>query len=366
MNQFRLISFVSLVFWALFAPVSVMAAAASVPDGVVYRQGKLSVAFRSTPIRVALEQVANKVGIPFLLDPEVKGTLSMSFDGVPLESALKRLLSGQSHVVVYAAGKKGEKGSTEKGDSKVVQVKVFKKGSLSATRYERVGPAEATETAADKTGEAGKAPPVTAASPEKTGTTPASRTEIVKDPAGADPSNTRIPNHINTQSVRGPAQLMAAIAETEASISLIQRKAAGESQALEAEKARTQMQLASGQGNSRELVEKLATLEQQQARSEQNFQGMMAPEQLKLQQLRQDLASLKTPAEQQIENRAMVNRQAALVRDQSTQVEAARRAEASRQAAIVAEQKAAAARNAEAKRQAEIKRQREAAQGTQP
>ncbi|MBF0165147.1 MAG: hypothetical protein HQM01_11720 [Magnetococcales bacterium] len=345
------------------------AASSVAGESVVYRNGKLSVTMRSVPIREALQKVSDQVGIPFLVDPEASGKVSVQFENLPLEKGLRRLLSGQSHAMVHATPKKGEKG--DKNTQRVTQVKVFKKGSLSLAQYDTIKPADPSEPVVEKkvgdekgVGKAGDKGGASAkgAAPVATGSdTAKSRSREVQSDTPPKPAR------VDVHGVRGPAQLMAAIHETESAIALIQRKAQGERQAIEYESARTRETLASGQGNSKDLVDKLTTLEQQKARSEQNTQAMLAPEQQKLQQLRQDLESLKTPAEQQIDNRAMVNRQAAVMRDQASQVEETRRAETARQAAMFAEQRAAAARNAEARRQAEIKRQQElAAQGAKP
>ncbi|MEO5347885.1 MAG: hypothetical protein H7834_16125 [Magnetococcus sp. YQC-9] len=387
MNSYRLFL---LVFCTFCAPFSVLdaapatkeavpAASSATTQSVSYRNGKLSVAFRATPIREALHLVADKAGIQFLLDPEVTGKVSVQFDELPLEKGLRRLLNGQSYAVVQSsakeqngAGRKGDK--TEKSAKeprRITQVKVFKKGSVTLTNHETIDPAPAEPSVEQKGGAEKGAPQAgggkggasarQAGSASKGDETARGRTREVE--GGKSPT----PERVDVHGVRGPAQLMAAINETEAAIALIHRKAAGERQAIEYESARTRELLASGQGNAKALVDKLTTLEQQKARSEQNTQAMLAPEQQKLQQLRQDMASLKTPADQQIENRAMVNRQAAVMRDQVNQVEEARRAEAARQAAIVAEQRAAAARDAEAGRQAEIKRQQGlAAQSAKP
>ncbi|MBF0417415.1 MAG: hypothetical protein HQL86_04115 [Magnetococcales bacterium] len=344
---------------------------------VVYRNGKLSVTMRAVPIREALQQVADKAGIQFLIDPEVSGKVSVQFENLSLEKGLRRLLSGQSHAMVQSTSKDNKESGGQKGDKetknvkRITHVKVFKKGSLSLTRYDTIKPSEPTNPVVEQKGG-------TDQTSEKMGDKAGATTKGTSQASsGGDAAKGRLreveastpptPARVDVHGVRGPAQLMAAIQETESAISLIQRKAQGERQAIEYESARTRETLAAGQGNAKELVDKLTTLDQQKARSEQNTQAMLAPEQQKLQQLRQDLESLKTPAEQQIDNRAMANRQAAVMRDQTSQVEEARRAEAARQAAIIAEQRAIATRNAEARRQAEIKRQQElAAQSARP
>ncbi|GAB0056526.1 hypothetical protein SIID45300_00834 [Candidatus Magnetaquicoccaceae bacterium FCR-1] len=370
MNVFR---FILLLFLLHGVPASLNAAPAASSDSsrradssvagesVVYRNHKLSVNLRAVPIREALQKVSDQVGLSFLVDPEVSGKVSAQFENLSLEKGLRRLLSGQSHAMVHAVPQKGGKG--DKSAQRITQVKVFKKGSLNLTRYDTIHPSEPSEPVVEKKGgdEKNAVKSVDKGSAPSQGAVQGSSGAETAKTGGREVDSSRHPSpaRVDTHGVRGPAQVMAAIQETESAIALIHRKAQGERQAIEYESARTRETLASGQGNPKDLVDKLTTLEQQKARSEQNTQAMLAPEQQKLQQLRQDLESLKTPAEQQIENRAMVNRQAAVMRDQAGQVEDARRVEASRQAAMVAEQRANAARETEARRQAEIRRQQE-------
>lgn len=370
MNAFR---FLPLLFLLHGVPAPLDAAPAASSDAtrradsavagesVVYRNHKLSVNLRAVPIREALQKVSDQVGLSFLVDPEVSGKVSAQFENLSLEKGLRRLLSGQSHAMVHAVPQKGGKG--DKSAQRITQIKVFKKGNLNLTRYDTIHPSEPSEPVVEKKGGEEKNAVKSGDKggiPSQGAVQGSSGAETAKT-GGREVDSSRPPSpaRVDTHGVRGPAQVMAAIQETESAIALIHRKAQGERQAIEYESARTRETLASGQGNPKDLVDKLTTLEQQKARSEQNTQAMLAPEQQKLQQLRQDLESLKTPAEQQIENRAMVNRQAAVMRDQAGQVEEARRVEASRQAAMVAEQRANAARETEARRQAEIRRQQE-------
>ncbi|MBF0438030.1 MAG: hypothetical protein HQL93_02805 [Magnetococcales bacterium] len=347
MKQFFM---VLLMVCGVLVPLSIGAAVTSGSGEVAYNKGKLSVSFHSTPIRKALEQVAAKAGIQFLMDPEIKATVSIQFKDLPLETALRRLLNHQSHAVVHSPAKDGS--------FYVSQVKVFKKGSLTYSSFERIG---ADAVTVDKGKESSPSPESPSVSSGKNADKHETAKTDTQKMSGDDGMRQPI-SRINPHGAGGQAKIMAAIAETQAAMALIERKAAGEKRSLDNELARAEATLASGQGDPKALVDKIRTLEQQKDRSTLNTQAMMAPELQKMQQLYQDLENFKTPAEQLIEQRAKVNSQAALMRNQMTQVEEARRAEAARQARILAEQKALAARNAEGQRQAAIRRQQEMAQ----
>ncbi|MEO5334842.1 MAG: hypothetical protein H7839_22755 [Magnetococcus sp. YQC-5] len=334
--------------WVLMASLSTSAAPSAKSDAVEYRHGTLSVTFRGTPIRSVLEQVASKAGIQFLLDSEIQSTVSMQFDKLPLETALRRLLQSHSHALVHSKNKDGS--------YRISQVKVFKKGQLAIARGERIGSdtykdghESATDAAKSDAAKANAFKPGSVKTGQDVAVTDGSGGVDVGAKSGgaeAEP-NARIDVH----GVRGPAQVMAAIVETRANIDMIERKSIGESQALQSELARTQALLAAGRGgDARELVQKIKTLEQQKSRSEQNNQQMKMAEEVKLNQYQQDLVNLKSPAQQQIEAKAIMNQQAAVMHDQVSQIEVMRQQENLRQASIIAAQKSAAAARSEAMR----------------
>lgn len=314
MKHFSSVFMVALALMALF---STAVQASSGGDAVQYQQDQLSVSFRDTPIRTVLEQVAAKVGVQFLLDPEIQTTVSVKFSGLPLETALRRLLSSQSHALVHSPDKKGA--------FHISQVKVFKKGNLSASRFELIGPGGGKTVSASKSGGSQSAQP---------GTTTGKKTDVGQEQAQGQ-TNSRI----NVHSVRGPAQLMEAIAETQENIAMLERKAAGERHALEYEMARARARLASGQGDGRENMSELDTLEKQKARSVSNNQIPLNDERKKMQDLLEELAGFETPAEKLKKAQIIAIKQAAVMSDQVPEVEKKRRLQAAIDEQKISEEK---------------------------
>lgn len=68
---------------------------------VHYADGKLSVAFEDTAFEQALEQTAQATGIQFSVNPGVTGWIDAFFKELPLQAAIKRLLTGYNYMLLY-------------------------------------------------------------------------------------------------------------------------------------------------------------------------------------------------------------------------------------------------------------------------
>ncbi len=86
-----------LMFWVTVAGAVAHALEAGRID---YTDGRLSVDLDRVPLAQVLEAIAQRAGIRLRIDASVEGELSARFSNLPLESALKRLLAGYSHVLV--------------------------------------------------------------------------------------------------------------------------------------------------------------------------------------------------------------------------------------------------------------------------
>ncbi|MBF0180930.1 MAG: hypothetical protein HQM03_12980 [Magnetococcales bacterium] len=311
---------------ALFGLVGV----ARADDGVVYADGRLGVTLREAPLRSALERVAARTGVVFLLDPAIQASVTVRFADLPLLQGLRRLLSGFSHGFLY--------GRDPSGRLIIRQVKVLRSGVAEAGRFERIGPEHFQEPMV-------AAPVQHSIPPQARPQTPPSG----PSPAPGGGSAARIES-IDPLAANAPARVMAAIVATRGRIVAIQRQAEGERRALQNEISRVSGELAAGQGDARVLLEQRVTLERQQARSERNAQSQLLVEQANLQRLEATLAQVATPAAQQTSEREMANRGQALVSGD----QAAQRSEVTRRARNEADQRAAM-------RQLEIRRAQERA-----
>ncbi len=325
MKRFLLLILFGFVFSGMVS--TTLMAASSGAGAVEYHHGQLSVAFKDIPIRTALEQVSSQAGIQFLLDPAINTNLSIKFTDLPLKVALKRLLRSQSHALVHSAAKDGS--------YHISQVKVFKKGTLSASRFEQIG------QDVSKSGQ-----PVAAFGVSGNGVGSGQESVVGDHEVAIDQSSGSQQSRINVQGVRGPAQVMEAMAKNQADIAMLHRKAEGETRALQFEMARAQAALASGQGDGRELMQKINTLEQQKARNMQNTLAMLKKAEEERVVIQNEYVNLKTPAQQQIEARAMQAKQYALNANRVPAAELARRTQLANQATAEARIKANALNNA--------------------
>lgn len=126
-----------LMLFCIFSFSASVDAASSAPtaaSSATFAAGRLSVVFDQTPIAVALKQIADQARVPIWLDPAVAGTVSMRLDGVPLESALRRLLRRQSSAFFYR-DKPG-------GGYEISRIKVYLPGNRELARYVLLGGGE--------------------------------------------------------------------------------------------------------------------------------------------------------------------------------------------------------------------------------
>lgn len=73
------------------------------------QQRRLSVDFSDVDLDDALQQTEEQTGIEFSINPGVGGLIDVQFDNAPLETAVKRLLSGYNYMMVHAKTETGEK-----------------------------------------------------------------------------------------------------------------------------------------------------------------------------------------------------------------------------------------------------------------
>jgi len=111
---------IALATIALAAPVD--------PSAIRYENGKIWMNVREAPPGELLKALAKKTGVRFVVDAEVKpGPISLSLEGMPLERAIRNLISvmpqAAGHSMTYAPGKKGPR---------LVKVSLFGAGKTAA------------------------------------------------------------------------------------------------------------------------------------------------------------------------------------------------------------------------------------------
>jgi type II secretory pathway component GspD/PulD (secretin) len=90
-----------------------------------FQDGKLTLAARAAPVPDVLKAVAEKTGVRFVVDSEIKpGSITIDLDAMPLERAIRNLVAAipqaAGHTMTYARGKRGT--------PQLVQVTLFSAG----------------------------------------------------------------------------------------------------------------------------------------------------------------------------------------------------------------------------------------------
>jgi len=102
---------------------SIPATAASVR--AVYENGKLTLNARQAPAADVFRTVADKTGIRFVVDAEIKpGPITIDLDAMPLERAIRNLIAA----IPQAAGHTMTYGRSRRGAPQLVQVALFGPG----------------------------------------------------------------------------------------------------------------------------------------------------------------------------------------------------------------------------------------------
>ena len=121
-------AFIASVFaLTIFADLALAAPAATVR--VQFLDGKLSLAARAAPAADVFKAVADKTGVRFVVDPEIKpDPITIDLDAMPLERAIRNLLTAipqaAGHTMTYARDPRGE--------PQLVQVTLFGPGKAPA------------------------------------------------------------------------------------------------------------------------------------------------------------------------------------------------------------------------------------------
>jgi hypothetical protein len=84
---------------------------------VTARDGLLTVALRAAPLHVVLAEIERQTGVSIAVDPAVQGDVTMTFENLPLDDALVRLLRGENFSLEYGRG------------HEVTQVRVWPRGA---------------------------------------------------------------------------------------------------------------------------------------------------------------------------------------------------------------------------------------------
>jgi hypothetical protein len=95
----------------IIAALALVASAETVH--VQFEGGKLSLAARAAPAADVLKAIADKTGVRFVVDSEVKpGPITIDIDAMPLERAIRNLLTAipqaAGHTMTYAIDPRGE------------------------------------------------------------------------------------------------------------------------------------------------------------------------------------------------------------------------------------------------------------------
>jgi hypothetical protein len=99
-------------------------------SSVRYEDGKLWMNVRDAPLAELLKVVAQKTGVRFVVDTEVKpGPITLALDGMPLERAIRNLIASMpqaaGHTMTYAP--------TKTGGTRLVKVTLFGPGKTVAS-----------------------------------------------------------------------------------------------------------------------------------------------------------------------------------------------------------------------------------------
>lgn len=89
-------------------------------SGVGFRGGLLRVSVKNQNFKEVIDEVARKTGIRIVFNHPADEYLTVSFDYLPLEKGLKRLLRGRNYVFTYLPGEAQQ-------PAKLAQVLVFSK-----------------------------------------------------------------------------------------------------------------------------------------------------------------------------------------------------------------------------------------------
>ncbi|MEI7670594.1 MAG: STN domain-containing protein [Deltaproteobacteria bacterium] len=100
-----------------FAAVSV---AGTAPDGIKYRDGRLTLSVKNVPLTRVLEDLYRAAGFDvYMAKGLATGTVSVDVQNQPLEEALKSILRGYNYAAIYV--KEGE-------DFRITALKLYKEG----------------------------------------------------------------------------------------------------------------------------------------------------------------------------------------------------------------------------------------------
>lgn len=77
-------------------------------SGIDFSNGLLKVSVEKQPFQDVIKEVAEKTGIHIVISSPIDEEMTVSFDYLPIEDAIKQLLIGKSHVFFYS-GKAGHK-----------------------------------------------------------------------------------------------------------------------------------------------------------------------------------------------------------------------------------------------------------------
>jgi hypothetical protein len=92
-------------------------------SGVDFRDGLLRVSVEKQKLEKVLDAIAKKTGIEIIFNVPADEELSVSFDYLPLEQALKKLLTRRNYVFVYGSAEGGA--SITKRSSSLMKVLIF-------------------------------------------------------------------------------------------------------------------------------------------------------------------------------------------------------------------------------------------------
>lgn len=92
-------------------------------SGVDFKDGLLKVSVEKQSFKEVMDKVAKKAGIKILIDNPVDEDLTTSFDYLPLEDGLRRLLRGKNYAFEFQSGE----GDVSKRSSSLMKVFAFPK-----------------------------------------------------------------------------------------------------------------------------------------------------------------------------------------------------------------------------------------------
>jgi hypothetical protein len=143
--------------WLIGAAGMDEAEAANDPLVVNFRDQRLTVRANAISLRTVLEAVGRLTGVEMALGASAEETIIASFDALPLDDAVRRLLRQKSYVLMYTATRSGQPRAV------LTKVRILGEGSLEelgsqedplmrgqqriVARAERIGPAQVMEPA---------------------------------------------------------------------------------------------------------------------------------------------------------------------------------------------------------------------------